>query len=386
MRDFLSLSLTASTKLQRTNRRALTSHWKCSTPSSLLIFDFTERVFWITLGCVCARRNIVLAEKKKKKQWAITFQSDANKEAIWEHNGETEIKACFMSGNEISNFSGMCTVVQKVSRTKLQWRVWGRERENNVCFVPYLFFLLPLSRLAGTFSPHKAKKILSSAYLSLRRHNRKPITFVLVAQILINAVYKRDPIAQRYLHVGDAGRRRNASGWQGAISLRRSCAPRTAWHCSSGSGCFCSTSLISQMSLAEAGLRSCIFRLIYDLCRGGGALGRSATSTYRHTATTGRKKRRRAAEEGPCDVLANARVQLCMCVRLQLLRRCKSQSGAEPSQLLDACVSVCVVIPGDFSDTTAPVHLPFFLHPPPLPLFTRELAWSDNSTTGSREN
>lgn len=135
-----------------------------------------------------------------------------------------------MSRNEISNFSGMCVMVQKVSKTKLQWWVWEseRERENSVCFVPYLFFPFSAFKTRRHFARHKAKKILSCPYLSLRRHNRNPITFVFVTQILINAVYKRDPIARRYLRAGDAGRRWYASGGQGAISLRRSCAPRTA--------------------------------------------------------------------------------------------------------------------------------------------------------------
>lgn len=123
-----------------------------------------------------------------------------------------------------------------------------------------------------------------------------PITFVLVTQILINAVYERDPnrpaLSPRRRR-GQAAVRRSAERMAGAQYISSSSSSSSAAAARAKNGLtlqlrlrtsFCSTSLISQMSLAEARPLSCVCRLIYDLCSrrgggGGGALGRSATST-----------------------------------------------------------------------------------------------------------
>lgn len=133
-----------------------------------------------------------------------------------------------------------------------------RERKNNVCHI--YFFLFLLSRLTGTLGGTKqSKSSPPPPYLSPRRYNRNPITFVLVTQILINAVYKRDPDRSALSARGEGGRRGPPSPGMRADGRRvqylfggvaRQEQPDTA---AQAQCCFCSTSLISQMSLAEAG-------------------------------------------------------------------------------------------------------------------------------------
>lgn len=239
--------------------------------------------------------------------------------------------------------------------------------------MPYLFFASPLLRLRGTLRGAQ-RKILSHnqappppPYLSLHRNNRNPITFVFVTQILINAVYERDPNRPALSPRGRRGQavRRNAKRMAGAQYISSSVAAES--RAKNGltlrlrlRTSFCSTSLISQMSLAEARPRSCVCRLIYDLCSRreggvwGGALGRSATSTSRHTATTGHKKRERGGGgwgKGT-QLCSPAHVRGCACAAnygaavLDLHGfggASRSQSEPCRSQLRDACISVCVL-------------------------------------------
>lgn len=81
--------------------------------------------------------------------------------------------------------------------------------------------------------------------------------------------------------------------------------------------------------------------------RGGGAIGRSATSTYRHNATTG-------PEQEICRVLACVQYacafDYCAAV-LDLCSFCRAarvKVAVDQLAATDARVSVCVVIPGSF--------------------------------------
>lgn len=123
------------------------------------------------------------------------------------------------------------------------------------------------------FTRHKAKKILTDnkEALSFAHHNNgNPITFVLVTEILINAVYKLGPITQCYLQ-----REMQPQLEHGEDAQMTGCnifSPDLHAKNSLTLQLWLRLFLLHFTHFADevgSGRPALYFRLIYDLCRGG---------------------------------------------------------------------------------------------------------------------